>query len=458
MNQYKKLAGNSIIFAIGNLGSSLITFLMLPLYTYKLSTSEYGTVDLIITTAALFLPIVSLSIFDAVLRFAMEKEVDLKKLFSNSLRVTNFGTSFLVVLSLILIVRRETLAFLPVLLILQSYQSLFSQYAKGTGRMKLFASNGILLSLLTATLNIIFLIPLNLGLNGYLWSTCLAYFLSDVFLAIALKLVNEYNKSLIEKKYISNLLKFSLPLIPNSVAWWLTTAVGRYFILFFVGTAGNGLFAVANKIPTILTVFTSIFSQSWQISAIEEFGSKDGKDFFSNVYNAYSQLLLIGCSGIILFLHLIFKILVGGKFYSAWMFVPLLLLSVIFSCLSAFLGSQYIAAKDTMAVLKTTILGALCNVIFNLIFVPFLGINGVGLGSLLSFLIVWQVRERDLQRYFPFCLNKVSFALSGVLLVIQIALLYFLSGVVLYLLSGLLFIGVVFLNRSIIKKVLGSVR
>lgn len=455
MNQYKKLINNSFIFAIGNLGSKVIMFVMLPLYTYKLSTAEYGTVDLIITTVSLLLPIVSLSVFDAVLRFSMDREVNIERLFTNSMFVTNIGALVLTIVSGILFFIDKSWFFLPVLLCLQSYQSLFSQYAKGVGKVKLFSINGILLSFLTAGLNVIFLIPLDMGLQGYLISYCIAFLISDIYLYSKLKLKYEYHKEMIKKEYISRILKFSIPLIPNSIAWWVTTAVGRYFILFFIGASSNGIFAVANKIPALLTVFTSIFAQSWQISAIEEFNSKNRKVFFDNVYNAYGELLVIGCSGILFIIKPVFKIMATGDFFIAWKYAPLLLISIIFSCLSAFLGSQYIAAKDTISVLKTTILGALLNVIFNFIFVPTLGLNGVGIASLLSFLIVWLIREKDLQKYFEVSLNKRKLLISMLLMFCQVFILNILAeSLISYLLNFSILLMIIFLNRSIFQKIL----
>lgn len=458
MNQYKKLAGNSVIFAIGNFGSRVISFVMLPLYTYKLTTAEYGTVDLLLTLVSLLLPVVTLSIFDAVLRFAMEKETNPKKLYTNSMHVTQISSLILLVLSLILFVIKSNVAFLPLLLALQSYQSLFSQYAKGIGKVKIFAINGILLSFLTAALNLIFLIPFNMGLTGYLMSTALSFLFSDIFLYYILNLKKEKDNSLLDKDYRNELLKFSSPLIPNSVAWWVTTAIGRFFILFFIGVESNGLYAVANKIPALLTVFTTIFAQSWQISAIEEFNSENRESFFSNIYTAYSEALVIGCSFILVVLNPLFKILVAPEFYVAWQYAPILLLSVVFSSLSGFLGSQYIAAKETVSVLKTTLLGAFLNIVLNLLLVPIFGINGVGMGSALSFFIVWLIREKDLQRFLRFQMPKKLFLLSIVVLICQYECLLLMSGFLKYVVETILFLLVLYLNRFAVIGVLRKIK
>ena len=74
-NKYKKLAINSITFAAANFGSSILRFVIVPFYTYYMTTSEYGTVDMLTTTVSLVLPIFLMAINEAVLRYALKKEV-----------------------------------------------------------------------------------------------------------------------------------------------------------------------------------------------------------------------------------------------------------------------------------------------------------------------------------------------------------------------------------------------
>ena len=67
MNKYKKLLSNSLVFTIGNLGSKLLVFLLVPLYTYAMTPQEYGMADLYQTTANLLLPLITMNVFDATL-------------------------------------------------------------------------------------------------------------------------------------------------------------------------------------------------------------------------------------------------------------------------------------------------------------------------------------------------------------------------------------------------------
>ena len=91
MNKEKQLFKNTAIVSIGKLCTQLITFFLLPLYTYALSTEEYGIVDLLNTLISLFIPIVILQIDQGVFRYLLDvrdKEEEKKKIISSTIFFT----------------------------------------------------------------------------------------------------------------------------------------------------------------------------------------------------------------------------------------------------------------------------------------------------------------------------------------------------------------------------------
>ena len=72
--KYGALIKDTIIFALGSIGSKFMLFILVPLYTNCLSPDEYGTADLIFTISQLIIPILTLTIYDAVLRFGLSKD------------------------------------------------------------------------------------------------------------------------------------------------------------------------------------------------------------------------------------------------------------------------------------------------------------------------------------------------------------------------------------------------
>lgn len=456
--KYQKLALNSILFAVGNFGSRLISFIMLPLYTFALSPGEFGISDLLLTTISLLLPIISFNIFEAVLRFGMDESINNKAVITNGLIVSFVNSGVLLLLLPIFnVFDIQYSGFIVAILIVQLFQSLLSQFAKSENEIKLYAVNGMLLSFLLALSNFILLVYFKLGISGYLWSILIANFISNVYLSRKMKIREAIDLKLRNFLLIKEMLKYSVPLVPNSIALWVSNTASRYFILYFLGSTMNGIFAVANKIPTLLGVLNTIFFQSWQMTAIEEFESNEKSEFYSKIFNMFAKLLFFCSTIIIFFLKPTLYFVVSNDFFESWRYVPFLLLSVIYSSFSGFLGTNYIAAKQTKGAFYTTIVGATINTILNFILIPTLGLSGAGISSAVSFFCLWMIRSKDTQKYVQVRLDLNVFIINHLIFFIQIVCLFLLNGINMYLIQGILVVMSLLYNKEvsleIVKKV-----
>nr|WP_042199054.1 polysaccharide biosynthesis C-terminal domain-containing protein [Paenibacillus camerounensis] len=455
MNKYRKLINNSAIFALGNLGSKLILIFLVPLYTYYLTASEYGRVDIVTTTISMLLPIISLSIYEAVLRYVMDNEYDNESVFTNSLVVTFIGILFGVLIYPFLRylnILTELLPYMYIILFLQAIQMLLTQFIRAIGKIMIYSINGIMMTVITAVLNIYFLVQLKMGIPGYFISIIVANIISILYLLIRTNIAKYIDLTKINKQLVVKMLTYSIPLIPNAFIWWTMNASNRYFILFYIGASANGLFAVANKIPTLLSLLNTVFFQAWQLSAIEEYGDTEKSKFYSNTFNYLSMTLFIGTSIILVFLKFIVSMLVSNEFYTVWEYVPFLLAGIIFSSFSGFLGTNYIAAKETKGVFKTSVLGGGVNIILNIILIPILGINGAGLSTLISFLIIWLIRVYDTRKYIKVDINKKSLIINCLLISFQTSILYItLIPIYEFIVEFILMIFVLIVNKNLLK-------
>lgn len=426
MGRYRKLMNNTMMFAIGNLGNKFIGFFLVPLYTFYLSTSEFGTIDLLITTTSLLLPIFSFGIYDAVLRFVMDTKERSHKILSNSLLVVLIGTLLGILCYPILKsiqIADSYLVYFYLLLFFQAVNAVFLQYIRAMNKMKLFMISSLLTTIVTLLLALLFLKYYQLGIIGYLLSLLGANFFSMVLLFFAGKIYQDIDLKGIDKDTIRLMLIYSLPLIPNSLMWWVMQLSDRYMVTFFLGAGANGLYAVANKIPSLLNMINSIFFQAWQLAAIEESNSEDKASFFTNIFSVLFSVMVLSTSGILLVLRFIVGHLIAPEFYGAWRYVPFLLISVVFSSFSGFLGTNYIAMKKTGGVLKTSMIGAVISAISNLIFIPKFGMNGASFSIMLSFFIIWVLRMIDTRKFVTIHMNWLQFVMSFVVLFVQIWLL-----------------------------------
>ncbi len=458
-NKYSRLLKNSAVFAIGNLGSKLIQVLLVPLYTYVLNTRDYGTVDLLTTTVNLLLPIICLSISDGILRFVMDPNEDNKTIYSNALLITCVGTLLvLLTIPFFTIFHIKNVFLTALLLVFQSFQSLNQQFARAINKVKVFAFNGILTTLITAICNILLLVILHFGIDGYLWSMIIASVASNIFLFVELRLNKYIVLQTIRLEKIKSLLIFCIPLIPNSLAWWVSNASSRYFILLFVGVGANGLFAVANKIPSLLSTLNTIFFQSWQMSSIEEYNSSSRSTFYSTVFRFYSDFLFLGSSMILLFLRIFMRLFVSTSYYSSWKYVPFLLVAIIYSSFATFLGTNYVAAKQTAGAFTTTIIGAVLNIALNFILVKPFGLYGAGLSSAISYLVMWLVRVKDTQRFVVVRTPKQRIIVNQVIIILQILVLFYVTNNTLsYLYLMALTCFSLYYNRSVFMTAIQSI-
>lgn len=459
MDSYKKLIGNSFIFAVGRLSSKLISFLLVPLYTYYLSTTEYGTVDLVITTVGMLLPVVSASMFDAVLRFIMDNKTDADRIMMNALNVSVIGfiVSLLfypIILRLDLIGGNTLVLFMYIILFLQILERIFAEYTRAIGEVKKFAINGIILTLSTGIFNVMFLVGFELGVPGYFLAIILANIISIFYLIISTKAHTHFDFSLIKTNDMRILLLYSVPLIPNALMWWLINASSRYFIRYYISVSANGLFAVASRVPTLINIVTQVFMQAWQLSAIEEYESETKSTFYSNVFNYLSSVLFLGTSAIIVILKPMFNVLFAAEYYEAWIVVPFLLLGAVFSSFSGFLGTNYIAAKETKGVFKTSVYGGIVSIVLNFILISSFGLVGAGISSMLSFIVMWILRYYDTRKFIQMDINWNVFIPNLILITIQILLLVAnLSTSFEFGIGAGLFIIAIFINRDLLKLV-----
>ncbi|MEH7092940.1 polysaccharide biosynthesis C-terminal domain-containing protein [Priestia megaterium] len=427
MSKYKKLAVNSIVFAIGNLGSKLISFILLPLYTYYLTKSEFGTVDLLTNTLSLLLPIFTLSVFDAILRFAMERGQDHKAVLTNALAVTLVGfliSGLLYPAVVIFFPFPKLIFFLYVLFFLQSINSCLSQFVRALGKVKLFSSLGMVGAFVVLISNILFLSILHWGIEGYIISLIISNFVCFIVVFIFGDIKKNVHIGSVNIGILRMMLLYSLPLIPNSLMWWIMSLSDRYVISFFLGVGANGLYAVASKIPNLLNVINSIFFQAWQMSAIEEDVSKDKSEFYTNIFSIYSTLLLIFTSVMIALTKFLMKFIVSAEYFESWRYVPFLLLGVVFSSFSSFVGTNYIANKNTAGIFKTSLWGAIINIVLNLILIPIIGINGAAISTMISFAIIWILRTKGTKKHVTIAVNLRKCILTLIILLLQILVLY----------------------------------
>ena len=254
--------------------------------------------------------------------------------------------------------------------------------------------------------------------EGYLLSMIVSEIVSFFFLFIKVKLW-KYISFRPNREILKEMIIYSLPLMPSSLAWWVMNASDKYMLIAFIGIQANGLYAVAHKLPTLINLCNSLFFQAWQLSAVEESDSNSKQTFYTNVFNTLAMVLLIVCSVLLLIMKPLMHVLVSSDYGEAWKLTPFLVISMVFSAFSSFIGTNYTVTKKTGGALKTTIIGALVNVVLNYFLIKAWGINGAALATMVSFFVMWIVRAIDTREFIKIKYQYTKMVISLVAIFVQ---------------------------------------
>jgi O-antigen/teichoic acid export membrane protein len=432
MNKYKKLAMNTVIFAIGSFGSKILVLLLTRLYTSNISPADSSTKELLEITANFLIPIFTFSMSEAIIRFGLDKHYSKKQVFTSSCCVTAVGLLLMFILAPLM----KFVSFLDyldgytILLLVyictSSFRSLCSQFVRARGMVKLFSFDGILTTLTLFIFNIIFIAKLGMGVTGFMISVILSDFLSAVFLFLVARLHSYLNIRYFDRELAKVMLKFAAPLIPTTVMWTITGFSDRIFIRYMksdivqLGETAAGIYGYATKIPNLISMVSTIFFQAWNMSAITENESDDRNIFYEKVYSSYQSIMFITAAVLIGGVQIITPIFINTGTYSeyseVYLYTPILVVAVLFMCFNQFLSSIYTATKHTANSFWTSLIACIVNVILNILLIPRLGIQGASIATLASYGICYVIRIFDARRYVRFKVDYIRFCLNAALL------------------------------------------
>lgn len=459
-SKYKELFSNIGLITLGNFSSKLLIFFLIPFYTRVLTTSEYGTSDLIFTTISLLYPLFTVLMTEAIMRFSLDEMYNKKQIFSIAVYISLIGLIVLFIFSPVMLlfsaIKNYYLYFL-IYYFLYIFDLLFLQFAKGINKVKVYSIAGILNTFVTVMCNILFLTVLKLGLDGYFLAYIAGLLVSSGYMVIKNQLWKYLiSPKKINKTVIKEMLSFSIPMIPNSISWWISNSSDKYLLSYLCSVSVNGIYSISYKIPSIITVISNIFMGAWQISSVDNFGSEENKKFYSTVYKNYSSLLIIIISFLVLFLKIIAKFIFAKEFYIAWECSIILLLAALFNSKAAFLGTIYTSAKKTRFLFVSTLLGAMTNIVLNIILIPLYEAKGAAIATLISYLIVWLARLINSRNILKISINLKKDLISYVLIVIQIVI-YIFNIKFSFIINFVILLVILFINKNTLISLANTV-
>jgi O-antigen/teichoic acid export membrane protein len=460
MNRSKYLFKNIGILTISNFASKILVFLLVPLYTSVLSTEEYGTYDIVFSTIQLLFPILTLNISDAVMRYSMDKTKNIDDVAAIGLRILLEGTIPVVIFFIgcwywkwIKPIRGYELYILLYFVFYFLYQFLI-QLAKGLEKVVDMGVAGVISTIFLVGGNVLLLLVIPLGLKGFYIANILSQATPAIYLGIRINILKYPILKNCDKSLRKEMLIYCLPLIVTVIGWWVNNAADKYTVAFMCGASANGLLSVSYKIPSIISVIQSIFIQAWQISAIKEYGNNDTSDFYGKAFILLNVLMAALCSWLIILTRPIGHIMYSKDFYNAWEYVPFLLISSVLNSAAGFLGPILSAKKDSKAMALSALYGSGTNVILNIIFTYFIGVQGACIATLISSAVQYASRKKYVRKEISITRYGIVLITWGLLCIQAVFEIYTRWIWVQVLLMLLMFI----LNRREVKELFKTVR
>ena len=407
----KDLIKNTAILGIGAIFSKGLVFLMIPFFSRWLSVDDYGSFDLLSTYITLLIPFVTLSSGEAIFRFLIDTVDDnaaKKRIITNGLAIFFTGSFITVSIAYAVLFCTERIIAIPfcLFLVAEAVNNFALMYLRGIKRLTKYTICNILTMLGIVIFVTVLVFFAKLGLPGMLYGYACGYLVSSIYALWSTKVWNYLDLRDVNWSEVTALIKYSVPLIPNAISWWIINASDRTIINFFLGAAANGVYAIANKVPSLCTTLFNVFNISWQENVSSAINDDDREKYFGEIFANIIKILVSICICIISVDFILFHYIFDIKYLEGMKYVPILITACIFTVVSQFFGGIFIGIKEPKYNGGTTVMSAIVNVVVHLALVKFVGLYAAAISTLVSFAFLCVVRYCIIKKKFDIKIEK----------------------------------------------------
>ena len=393
----KTLFREAAIYSIGNFGSRILSFLLVPFYTYYLTKQDLGEYDLVITAISFIVPLTTLQLSDAVYRWMIEKKElsqdEKAAILSSSLAGILFG--FLVFVLVFFIYNYfyplQYAAYFVPLVLCNGLFPYLQNILRGEGKTKKYAVNGVLNTFLIVILNIVFVFLIKMEVRGILLANIIAYVLTSLTIVRDVRLFDFIRRRFVDRRLLREMCSYTVPLVPNLMSWWVISSASKFIILYYLGVDFNGLYAVASRFPVLLTVINTVLLLPMQDLILKE----SDLSIFNRLFKKFFFAELLLAIGLAFVSPIMTRVLLGEEFKGVWLYMPFLFAGVAFHAISGLVGMSYQRSKNTKKILISTLIGAVISIIVSLLTVERIGLQGISISFFLGYAVVFMVRYLD---------------------------------------------------------------
>lgn len=394
MASTKRFISNIGFYALGTFATKILQFLFIPIYSKYIIPTDLGTYNLILAVVSLMIPILFQSIWEGTFRFSIEQGDNGREVIATSSKYC-FSLAFVYSISFIIIsyVFNYKYGLYVLLYALGQMGTSYWQFAaRALKENKIYAVSTVVHSGVSILMNLILILVFHLGLEALLIANISGSFAMIIILEKRIRLISDINKYPFNKALLRNIIKYSLPLAINMISWWLMSSCNNLIITKTLGVGENGIYAIALKFGTLLSIVTSIITMAWQEEAFRSHGEKDQDSYFNKVLNILIKGLLGATLILVPVTYIIYNYFVFGEYKKGVILVAFIYMSAVYNAISCHLGSALLARKESSIMFWTTLLGGTTAVLASVLLINYIGLLGAAIGTAIGNMFNFFVR------------------------------------------------------------------
>lgn len=399
----ERLAKKSIIYLIGNLSSKILNFLLVPIYAYTISANDLGNYDYIITLANIVIPIVYISLWEAILKYMLAQKAEENKIITTS-ALFIVGINILLIPILYIIFKYfynigVDEVYIIGIFILYGLTNVWQYYTRALKHEKIYVCSAVIATVINLVLSIITICIFRLGFKGLAISYILSNLISIFIIEFKLKIIKNIRIKYFDYKLLKEMIKFSAPLVLNSVSAWLLSGASKIIIINKLGSTENGIYTFANKFSVIVTLIGSVINMAFvEESILNSKSEKVDENFLNTVeflIKKFMSILILAIPAINIFYYIIGT----TEYYNSKMYFPFLLIYSLLSIMATNIGTIFHVVNKTKYAFFTTLLGACIFGIICLIGIDKYGLMSVIIAQIIGAFIMFIVRYIFTKKY-----------------------------------------------------------
>lgn len=437
MANLKSLAKDTAIYGMSSIIGRFLNYLLVPLYTAKLSAESggYGVITNMYAYTALLLVILTYGMETTFFRFSNKEGEHPERVYSTTL--LSVGATSLLFVVLVVVFLSPISSFMgyadhksyvwvmAATVAIDSFQCIPFAYLRYKKRPVKFAALKLLFIVLNIVLNLFCFVVMP-SLTGRATDVGYAFYINLVCTGLVTfffwKELTGFTY-VFDRALLRRMLAYSWPILVLGIAGILNQTADKILFPYIYKGANSheqlGIYGAASKVAMIMAMITQAFRYAYEPFVFGKAKEKDNRDTYAKAMKYFIVFTLMAFLVVIGYLDLL-KHIIGRDYWSGLRVVPIVMAAEIMMGVYFNLSFWYKLIDKTIWGAWFSGVGCLVLITINIIFVPrygymacaWAGFAGYGTAMLLSYFVG--------QRYYP-----INYPLKDIILYVVVAAVAF---------------------------------